>query len=158
MSKVRDRQTYRWTEKEVNNAKSFHSLEEMWFEDLASYLGENFGINNSGFDAKIYRSEKIYDGEVIDVKVIESQVVSGEDELKEKSRAVKNWFEKAKKQVLSQLEDREQLKATGVKIKEKSDGLKRALKQFLKSHGQRWQRGAIALVSQAKKALVSAPK
>ncbi len=27
MSKVRDRQTYRWTEKEVNNAKSVHSLE-----------------------------------------------------------------------------------------------------------------------------------
>ncbi len=74
------------------------------------------------------------------------------------AKAVKNWFEKAKKQVLSQLEDREQLKATGVKIKEKSDGLKRALKQFLKSHGQRWQRGAIALVSEAKKALVSAPK
>jgi hypothetical protein len=69
MSKVRDRQTYRWTEKEVNNAKSVHSLEEIWFEDLASYLGEKFGINNSGFDAKIYRSEKIYDGEVIDVKV-----------------------------------------------------------------------------------------
>ena len=70
MSKVRDRQTYRWTEKEVNNAKSVHSVEEIWFEDLASYLGENFGINNSGFDAKIYRSEKIYDPEVIDVKVI----------------------------------------------------------------------------------------
>lgn len=105
MNGVRDRQNYRWLEEEVNNANRVHSVKEIWFEDLASYLEENLGINDSGFDAKIYGSKKIHDPEAIDVKVIESQVVGWEDELNDKSRSVKNWLGKTKKQVLSQLEN-----------------------------------------------------
>lgn len=75
MNGVRERQNYRWLEDEVNNANRVHSVKEIWFEDLASYLEENLGTNDSGFDAKIYGSKKIYDPEAIDVKVIKSKGV-----------------------------------------------------------------------------------
>ena len=127
MTTVKERQNYRWLENEANDAKRVHWVEEILLEDLASYLKENSGINDAQFESRS-KSQKIYDPEAIDVTVIESKVVTWEDEVKDKSRAVKNWFETQKRP--------------------NSDG-----KQFLKSQWQRLKRGAIALTSRAKKAL-----
>jgi len=127
MTTVKDRQNYRWLENETNNAKGVHWVEEILLEDLASYLKENSGINGAEFESRS-KSQKIYEPEAIDVTVIESKVVTWEDEVKDKSQAVKNWFETQKRP--------------------NSDG-----KQFLKSQWQRLKRGAIALTSRAKKAL-----
>ncbi len=142
MNTVKDRQNYRRLENETNNAKGVHWVEEILLEDLASYLKENSGINGAEFESR-GKSQKIYDPEAIDVTVIESKIVSWEDEVKDKSRAVKNWFE-------TRAKDKERRKGVRVKIEDNSDG-----KQFLKSQWQRLKLGAIALASRAKKALAS---
>jgi hypothetical protein len=144
MTKVRDRQNYRWLENEINNGKGVRWVKEICLEDLASYLEGNLGINDSRADAKIYRGKKIYEPEAIDVKVIESEVVRWQDEVKDKSRVATNWFEKSQQQGKSRFQ--------------KSQGSKSAVKQFLKSQWQGWQGGAIALASRVKKVLLSASK
>lgn len=136
MSTVKDRQNYRWLENEINNALGVRWVKESWLEDLASYLKENLGIRDSQFESRA-KSQKIYDPEAIDVTVIESKIVSWEDEVKDKSRAVKNWFEIRNK-------NRERPKVVRVKIEDK-----------LKSQWQRLKRGAIALTGKKSLSLVN---